>query len=147
MKPKAFTIAASLVLLFGSAAGASTLVDLVCGAEVLHAGEYDEESGTLELVVRIDGVDMEASATDYFADSFMEYEGASKRKLRLSGISPESAGLIIDGSKIDLHFHSVSCICMGEDGAPEAYSSTTWTFLGMSEGLQDLPSNALIALL
>lgn len=87
MKPLSLPLAAALALLLASAAGASTLVDLVCHAEVLHSGYYDEESGTIELVIRIDRVDLETSATDYFADSFMEYEGNKKRKILLEGLT------------------------------------------------------------
>jgi len=132
MRPISPSLGAAVLLLFASGAGASTLVDLICGAEVLQTGDYNETAGTLELLIRIEGVDIEASATDCFADGFMEYHGNSETTILVTGLSPEEAGMIAQGSMIDLNYFSVSGICLDEDGEPKVYSSTRWTLVNTS---------------
>lgn len=147
MKHVNFPLAAVLLLLSVSGADASTLVDLVCWAEVLHVGGYDQDSGVMDVVVRFHGVDMESSATDYFADSFMEYEGSSKNRISLEGISADEAALISCGCMITVDYWSVSCILVTEEGDWEGYSDESWTFAGMGAGSRDLPVDSPVALI
>lgn len=131
MKPYSFPLSAALALFFASGAGASTLVDLVCSAEVLQAGEYMEDSESIDIVVLITGVDQEASATGYFAGSFMEHWGSFERCVSLEGVSAEDAALLTAGSMISVNYWSVSCLLQTDDGDWEGYSDESWTLVGM----------------
>ncbi len=128
MKASSLFVFLAMVSL-GTASG-STLVDLVCNGEVVEVLSLDEEKGTLELVVSFFEVDMEASATDYFADSFMEYEGGGERTISLEGLSGEDMERIAEGSLISVNYWNASGIAGMEDGEWRAFSSTSWTYLG-----------------
>lgn len=142
MRLSSLTVAAALLAL-SSGAAASTLVDLVPVAEVLYIGEYDESAGTLELILRFDRVDMDLSATDYFADSFMEYEGSSKMRINLEGITGVEAAALAEGSMINVHYFHVS----GLYSSGEGYCSETWTFLEERDDVYEVPNTDTICTL
>ncbi len=119
-----------LALLVAGTASGSTLVDLVCTGEVLEVVSWDGASGTLEIVVSFFEVDMEASATDYFADGFMEYEGNLKRTISLEGLSEDDMDSIEEGSLISVNYWHASGIVGTEEGGWRAFSSTSWYYLG-----------------
>ncbi len=129
MKASSPIVFLALFLGAGAASG-STLVDLVCHGEVVEIISRDKESGTLELVVNFFEVDMEASATDYFADSFMDHEGNMERVITLEGLSKEDMDSIAEGSLMIVIYWNASGIMESEDGGWTAFSSTTWTSLG-----------------
>lgn len=114
----------------GSAAG-STLVDLVCDGEVLKIGRFDPGTGTLELLVEFYGVDLDKSATDYFADSFMEHEGSGPKQIVLENVSPEIAECFEDGSLLKVHYWNASCL-FPPGSERESYSEVSWSFLEMA---------------
>jgi hypothetical protein len=119
----------ALMAVVGTASG-STLVDLVCHGEVIEVLSRDEENGALELVVCFFEVDKEASATEYFADSFMEYEGNSERTISLEGLSEEVMESMAEGSMISVNYWHASGIVGTEEGGWRAFSSSRWTYLG-----------------
>ncbi|HOP26618.1 MAG TPA: hypothetical protein PLM22_02800 [Candidatus Sabulitectum sp.] len=129
MKASSLIVFLALFLVAG-AASASTLVDLVCHGEVIEIVSLDEENVTMELVVNFFEVDNEASATDYFADSFMDHEGNMERVITLEGLSKEDMDSIAEGSLMIVNYWNASGIMESEDGGWTAFSSTSWTYLG-----------------
>lgn len=119
----------ALIMTAGTASG-STLVDLVCSGEVIEVVSRNGENGTLELVVSFFEVDMDASATDYFADSFMEYEGNSEMTICLEGLSEADIDRIAKGSLISVNYWHASGIVETEIGEWTAFSTSKWTYLG-----------------
>jgi hypothetical protein len=134
MKASSSIVFLALFLVAG-AASASTLVDLVCHGEVIEIVSLDEENGTMELVVNFFEVDTEASVTERFADSFMDYEGNMERSITLEGLSEEDMESIAEGSLMIVNYWNASGIMESEDGGWTAFSSTSWTYLGeVAEG-------------
>jgi hypothetical protein len=129
MKASSSLVFLALFLVAG-AASASTLVDLVCHGEVIEIVSLDEENGTMELVVNFFEVDNEASATDYFADNFMDHEGNMERAITLEGLCKEDMDRIAEGTLMRVNYWNASGIMESEDGGWTAFSSTSWTYLG-----------------
>ncbi len=100
----------------------------------------------LEIVVSFFEVDMEASATDYFADSFMEYEGNLRRTISLEGLSENDMDSIEEGSLISVNYWNASGIVGTEEGEWRAFSSTRWTYLGEASS-GDGPSMCTISMI
>jgi len=125
MEMKGLVLHAAVMLALVGAAPGSVLVEFECRAEVVGAGEYDEASGGLDVVLRVVGV--REAVTGHSADTFMEYNGGVDTGVFLHGVDAEAASLIGAGSEIYVLYHHVSGLF--EDGG--GYSSEEWTYLGM----------------
>lgn len=71
---------------------------------------------------------MKMSATNYFADNFMENEGSSVQLIVLENVTAAEAEAFEHGSVLKIHYWNVSCL-FPAGSEVESYSQVSWSFV------------------